>query len=481
MLFNSGHFLLFFPIVLILYFSTPSKYRWVLLLAASYYFYMAWEAIYISLILISTVVDFLVARSMSRESNPSRRKMLLWLSLTTNIGLLAFFKYLDFFADNVNQLLDWMSLDYMIPASSFLLPMGISFYTFQTMAYTIDVYNKKIEAEKHFGYFALYVSYFPQLVAGPIERAQNLLHQFRLHFAFDYERASAGLKQMLWGFFKKMVIADRISLMVNTVYSNPEAMDPSVLLLATFLFAFQIYCDFSGYSDIAIGASKIMGIKLMDNFRTPYLSSNISEFWSRWHISLSTWFRDYLYIPLGGNRVVKWRWYYNLMLVFIVSGFWHGANWTFIMWGALHGTYLIFALLFKRFKKRLRDFSMDNGLGKLDKCASIAITFILVLIAWVYFRAANISEANLIVSRLLSIDYSLSELKQFLLIEGGVKTLGMLFLLGIFILIDPFMDAVIKNQKRLSSRASYLVYSTIAVLILIAGSFGKVDFIYFQF
>ncbi|MEM7161991.1 MAG: MBOAT family O-acyltransferase [Bacteroidota bacterium] len=481
MLFNSGHFLIFFPIVLIVYFWAPKKYRWLILLVASYYFYMAWKAIYISLILISTVLDYFVGLAMSQEDDKRNRKILLFISLLVNLGLLGVFKYFNFFADNFNVLLGSLNLDYLIPASGLILPMGISFYTFQTMAYTIDVYNRKIEAEKHFGYFALYVSYFPQLVAGPIERAQNLLHQFKLEFRFEYERVVSGLKQMLWGFFKKMVIADRVAVLVEAAYSNPEACDGGTLLLATLLFTFQIYCDFSGYSDIAIGASRILGIKLMDNFRTPYLSRNVSEFWSRWHISLSTWFRDYLYIPLGGNRVVKWRWYYNLLIVFLVSGFWHGANWTFIAWGALHGIYLILALIFKEQKAQFSAKMNKWGLKRINTWTSIILTFVLVVIAWIYFRAENISDAHLILSKISSFDFNLVALESFIIDNGRVKALGILIIVAIFIFIDPFMDALIKNKRKVSSLSSYLIYSFLTVTILIAGNFGKVDFIYFQF
>jgi D-alanyl-lipoteichoic acid acyltransferase DltB (MBOAT superfamily) len=481
MLFNSLEFLIFFPAVVAAYYLLPHKYRWVLLLAASYYFYMAWKAVYIVLILFSTVVDYLISQRLGSEESEPNRKKLLWLSLFTNLGLLAFFKYFNFFQSNVNVLLGDLGLEYMIPASTFLLPMGISFYTFQTMAYTVDVYNRKIEPEKHPGYFALYVTYFPQLVAGPIERAQNLLHQFRLTQSFDQARVVEGLQQMLWGFFKKMVIADRVSAAVTLAYADPASMDGLSLLLATYLFAFQIYCDFSGYSDIAIGASKVLGIKLMDNFRTPYLSSNISEFWNRWHISLSTWFRDYLYIPLGGNRVVKWRWYYNLMLVFLVSGFWHGANWTFIVWGFLHGSYLVLAIWFKKFNEGLSSALRLNKNLKIKRGINMFITFHLAVLAWIYFRAENVGEGNIVLQKILSFDYSASALKAFFQAYGMNKLLGIMALVIFFVIIDPFMDRVIKQRMSMPTWAKYIVYPVLAALILLAGSFGKVDFIYFQF
>jgi D-alanyl-lipoteichoic acid acyltransferase DltB (MBOAT superfamily) len=316
-------------------------------------------------------------------------------------------------------------------------------------------------------------------VAGPIERAQNLLYQFRLKFDFEYGRAVSGLKQMLWGFFKKVVIADRVGVIVDMAYNSPGDYDGLALALATVLFAFQIYCDFSGYSDIAIGASKVLGIKLMDNFRTPYFSKDISEFWKRWHISLSTWFRDYLYIPLGGNRVVKWRWYYNLMIVFLVSGFWHGANWTFIIWGGLHGLYLVMAIVFEDVNKKL---AQVIGLTKskfLHKWVNIAITFALVLFAWIYFRANSATDGHLIVQKILSLS-SGSEHSLILYIADG-KVLITIALLGLFALSDSYVDSLIKQKRTLSRTPSLILYAAMMVIILIAGNFGEVNFLYFQF
>jgi len=335
MLFNSLDFLIFFPVIVGLYFALSPKYRWVLLLGASYYFYMCWKAEYIILIVFSTLVDYFAARQMARIQEKKKRRPFLYLSLLSNLGLLFFFKYWNFFSGETRALLDSWNIMADVPTFQLLLPVGISFYTFQTLSYTIDVYNGKLEPEKNLGRFALYVSFFPQLVAGPIERATHLLPQLRQTFDFDYQRVVSGLQQMLWGFFKKVVIADRLAVYVNEIYASPGDENGLALLLATYFFAFQIYCDFSGYSDIAIGAARVMGYDLMENFRTPYLSKSIREFWSRWHISLSTWFRDYLYIPLGGNRVPQVRWFLNLFIVFVVSGFWHGANWTFLIWGAL--------------------------------------------------------------------------------------------------------------------------------------------------
>ena len=321
MLFNSLHFLIFFPIVIVIYFCIPHKYRWILLLFASYYFYMSWKAEYVILILISTIIDYFVAIKISREDNEKMRKIYLLLSIITNIGLLISFKYLNFISSSVSEFLQLFSIQFSPIILDVLLPVGISFYTFQTLSYTIDVYRRRIKPERHFGIFAVYVSFFPQLVAGPIERGKNLLPQFLEKHYFDYIRVTNGLKLMLWGFFKKIVIADRLAVVVNAVYNNPTEFTGAPLILATVFFAFQIYCDFSGYSDIAIGTAQVMGYNLMDNFKRPYFAGSISEFWQRWHISLSTWFRDYLYIPLGGSRVSIPRWYFNLIIIFIVSGF----------------------------------------------------------------------------------------------------------------------------------------------------------------
>ena len=478
MLFNSLEFFIFFPIVVAVYFLLPFKFRWILLLGSSYYFYMAWKAEYIVLIIISTIVDYFASQKMAVAKN---KKPWLWLSICANLGILFTFKYYNFFSSNIQELFQNLGISYALPISELILPMGISFYTFQTMSYTIDVYYGRIKPEKHFGYFALYVTYFPQLVAGPIERAGNLLHQFRQKSSFEYSRVSEGFKQMLWGFFKKMVIADNIAVLVNMVYNHPTDYDGLTLLFATYLFAFQIYCDFSGYSDIAIGASKILGIKLMENFKVPYLSKNISEFWRRWHISLSTWFRDYLYIPLGGNRVVKWRWYYNLVVVFLVSGFWHGANWTFIVWGGLHGAYLLGAIIFKNFQDLLNQQLGFNKNKEIGKLVSIFVTFHLVVLAWIFFRANTIEDAFFVTKSILTANFSIAEFYAFVLKIGvGIFAIKIL-LLAIFIIVDPYVDKLVKGLIHLPSKFNYLIYSSISASIMILGYFGEVDFIYFQF
>ena len=352
---------------------------------------MCWKVEYIVLIITSTLIDYFIAKKMADLKEKVKRKKWLLISLFSNLGILFGFKYFDFVNDNVQALFDqqFNIFDGILPFE-LLLPVGISFYTFQTLGYTIDVYNGKTPAQKHLGIFAVYVSFFPQLVAGPIERATHLLPQFFVEHKFSYSRVKYGLQQMLWGFFKKVVIADQLAIVVNGVYDNLDNYSGIVFVIATIFFAFQIYCDFSGYSDIAIGSARVMGFELMDNFKRPYFSKSIAEFWKRWHISLSTWFRDYVYIPLGGNRVLKWRWYYNLFITFLVSGLWHGANWNYIAWGALHGTYLIVAILLIKPKKYIIQITGLQGTF-IYKLCQVLITFSLVVFAWIFFRVGSIS------------------------------------------------------------------------------------------
>ena len=330
MLFNSFHFLVFFIVVTSLYFALPYKNRWFLLLISSCYFYMAFVPIYILILGFTIVIDYFAGIYIENATG-KKKKFYLIFSLIANIGVLAIFKYYNFINANLSFLLHGFALTNPLPYLSILLPIGLSFHTFQAMSYTIEVYRGNQKAERHFGIYSLYVMFYPQLVAGPIERPQNLLHQFRERYDFNYERVTSGLRLMAWGLFKKVVIADRLAIVVDTVYNNPEQHNSLTLIIATIFFAFQIFCDFSGYSDMAIGAARVMGFKLMTNFDKPYQSKSIHEFWKRWHISLSTWFRDYFYISLGGNRVSIPRWYLNLFLVFLVSGLWHGANWTFVI------------------------------------------------------------------------------------------------------------------------------------------------------
>ncbi len=363
---------------------------------------MSWKAEYAVLIMISTIIDYFAALHMSRTKKKTTRKGLLLLSLCVNLGLLFAFKYFNFFSESARVFLQSFGMQFSPLMLNVLLPVGISFYTFQTLGYTIDVYNKKIKPEKHFGVFAVYVSFFPQLVAGPIERAKNLMPQFYKKHKFNYMRITNGLKLMLWGFFKKVVIADRLALVVNTVYADPYGYSGIPLIVATVFFAFQIYCDFSGYSDIAIGAAQVMGYNLMDNFKRPYFAKTISEFWKRWHISLSTWFRDYLYIPLGGNRVKVPRWYFNLFITFVISGLWHGANWTFLAWGAIHGIYLIISIITKKWRAYLHSITGLTKIPWMHNMLKRAIIFALVCIGWIFFRADTIAEGWYVLTHLFS-------------------------------------------------------------------------------
>jgi len=407
-------------------------------------------------------------------------------SLIANIGVLAVFKYYNFLNHNLSFFLHGFGLPDPIPFLSILLPIGLSFHTFQAMSYTIEVYRGHQKAERHFGIYALYVMFYPQLVAGPIERPQNLLHQFREKFDFDYDRVTSGLRLMAWGLFKKVVIADRLTIIVDKVYNNPEHYNSLSLIVATIFFSFQIFCDFSGYSDMAIGAARIMGFKLMTNFNKPYQSKSIHEFWKRWHISLSSWFKDYFYISLGGNRVTIPRWYLNLFIVFLVSGLWHGANWTFVIWGALHGFYLVFALITKDFREKF------NKLFFIDKIPllSVLTTFILVAFAWIFFRANNVQSAIYITKHIITgIPDMVAKLLNHQSIYEHIAECGKKYL-GQSVLLILFMEAVHYVQYKTSISSLFMkqpiyirwaVYYMLITVIVYWGVFENRQFIYFQF
>ncbi|PAB58267.1 MBOAT family O-acyltransferase [Anaeromicrobium sediminis] len=489
MLFNSIDFLIFFMIVIPLYFILPFKHRWILLLASSYYFYMSWNPIYIVLIIFSTIVDYFASIKMSQVEEKKKRKKYLFFSLATNLGLLFVFKYFNFFSVTTANMLNYTGIHIQPYRINLLLPVGISFYTFQTLSYTIDVYNGKTKAERHFGIFALYVSFFPQLVAGPIERSNHLLPQFHRNYKFDYDRVKSGLMLMLWGFFKKVVIADRLALLVNTVYNNPENYQGFPLILATVFFTFQIYCDFSAYSDIAIGCARVMGFDLMKNFDRPYFSKSIKEFWARWHISLSTWFRDYVYIPLGGNRVKLNRNLMNLFITFTISGLWHGASLTFVVWGMLHGTYLIVEKLTEDFREKIIDLLKINKESFSFKLFNCVKTFILVNLAWVFFRANSIKDAMYIIKNMFKINlfnqiqfieelYNLGLDKQ----EFWLAITSIIFLL--FIHWTQRKNSLGSRINREPLVARWIVYYGLLFAIIIFGVYGGYDesqFIYFQF
>lgn len=476
MLFNSFHFLFFFIIATTLYFATPHKNRWILLLVSSCYFYMAFVPIYILILAFTIVIDYFAGLYIEKTKG-GRRKMFLICSLLANIGVLAFFKYYNFLDYNLSFMLHKFGASNPIPYLSILLPIGLSFHTFQAMSYTIEVYRGHQKAERHFGIYSLYVMFYPQLVAGPIERPQNLLHQFREKHEFEYNRVVEGLKLILWGFFKKLVIADRLAIYVNAVYNNPQHHSGLTLLLATIFFAFQIYCDFSAYSDIAIGTAKVMGFKLMTNFNRPYFSRNISEFWKRWHISLSTWFRDYLYISLGGNRVTIPRWYFNLIIVFVLSGFWHGANWTYIIWGALNGFYLVFAIVTYGLRKKITAFLGLDKLPKINLFLQILITFLLSCFAWIFFRANNVTDAFCIIRKISTFKGPIFFDQLSIIIY---PFFGICFLLFVELKQEYYKGSFsFLNNNNWVFR--FLSYSFLIILILLIGVFDGGQFIYFQF
>ena len=408
MLFNSLEFLLFFPVVTLVYFVLPVRFRHWWLLAASYYFYMCWSPRYALLMLFSTAVTWLGGRvidSANRLADPAarqrRRRAALTLSLASNLAVLAVFKYLTFFLENLARLAGLAGLRMAVPELGLLLPVGISFYTFQALGYTIDVYRGDIDAEPDFFRYALFVSFFPQLVAGPIERSGSLLRQLRAEQRFDGARVRAGLVRMAWGFFIKVVIADRLAFFVDAVFNDPAGKPGSAVALASVLFTFQIYCDFGGYSNIAIGAAQVMGVTIMENFRQPLLAPSVRDFWRRWHISLSSWFRDYLYIPLGGSRRGKARAILNTLIVFFVSGLWHGAAWHFVLWGVLHGLYLTVGRLTLPGRQRLRAALGVRENGALHRVCGTLLTFGFVVFAFLIFRANSLSDAVTLIRAML--------------------------------------------------------------------------------
>src|ERR1700741_4174995 len=392
MLFNSIEFIIFFPLVTVLYFLLPHRYRWFHLLISSCVFYSFFIPVYILILFFTIIIDYYAGLFIEKAPGRVKKKRWLVLSICANVGVLAVFKYYNFFIDNVNQLLGYDAHS-SLPYLHIILPIGLSFHTFQAMSYTIEVYRGNQKAERHSGIYALYVMFYPQLVAGPIERPQNMLHQFYRKHEFEYARVVSGLRLMLWGLFKKVVVADNLVNVVNTIYSDQYPQNSLTYCIAALFFSFQIYCDFSGYSDIAVGSARVMGFDLMQNFNLPYISRSVREFWSRWHISLSTWFRDYLYIPLGGSRVPLWKHWRNLILVFLISGFWHGANWTFVIWGALHGLAVISgAMFFKATAANSRFASFLKAFG----------VFVFVTIAWIFFRAESLNRACAVIKTILT-------------------------------------------------------------------------------
>jgi D-alanyl-lipoteichoic acid acyltransferase DltB (MBOAT superfamily) len=396
MLFNSIDFAIFLPIVFLLYWFVVNKtirLQNLFIVIVSYVFYGWWDWRFLSLIIFSTILDYTIGISFSKAETPNSRKALLWVSILVNLGFLGFFKYFNFFLDSFVTAFSFFGIKITGHSLHVTLPVGLSFYTFQSLSYTIDVYKKKLEPTKDFIAYAAFVSFFPQLVAGPIGRAVDLLPQFHNPRIFEYDKAVDGMRQMMWGLFKKIVIADNCAEYANQIFNNSNEYSGSTLLMGAFLFAVQIYCDFSGYSDIAIGTARLFGINLMRNFAFPYFSRDIAEFWRRWHISLSTWFRDYVYFPLGGSQGSKWMSVRNIFITFIISGFWHGANWTFIVWGAINAFYFLPLLLANKNRENLETVAQGKYFPSLRELASMLFTFALTLVAWIFFRAKNIDHA----------------------------------------------------------------------------------------
>lgn len=478
MLFNSIDFAIFLPIIFILYWFFTNKnlkLQNFLIVVASYTFYGWWDWRFLSLIIFSTVLDYSIGINLSKQESNTKRKILLWTSIFVNLGFLGFFKYYNFFLDNFITAFSFFGTEINANSLNIILPVGISFYTFQTLSYTIDVYKRKIKPTKDLIAFSAFVSFFPQLVAGPIERATNLLPQFYIKRNFDYSKAVDGMRQILWGLFKKIVIADNCAQYANIIFNNSSEYSGSTLVLGAIFFTFQIYGDFSGYSDIAIGTSRLFGFNLKQNFAFPYFSRDIAEFWRRWHISLSTWFRDYLYIPLGGSRGGTWNKIRNVFIIFLVSGFWHGANWTFIFWGALNALYFLPIFLTKKNRNNLDTVAQGKFLPNIKESFFILRTFFLTVFAWIFFRAENISHAYNFILKIFS--------KSFFYLPE-VRPTNIILLTCFFIIIEWFghegqhtLSNIFKIKKRFYRWSFYLL-----ICLLIFLYHGKQQkFIYFQF
>jgi alginate O-acetyltransferase complex protein AlgI len=497
MLFNSLQFLIFFPVTVIVYFILPRRIRWLFLLAASCYFYMAFVPKYILILAATIVVDYFAGIYIER-SEGAKRKFFLITSIVANVGFLAFFKYFNFLAGNINALASFTHWNYSIPLLNIILPIGLSFHTFQAMSYTIEVYRKKQKAERHFGMYALYVMFFPQLVAGPIERPQQLLPQLHKPRPFLYDDAVTGLKYMLWGLFKKVVIADNIAGVIQPIFHSPGLFSGPALTLAVVLFAFQLYADFSGYSDIAVGAARLFGVHLMLNFNRPYFSKSVAEFWRRWHISLMSWLRDYLYYPLvfAGRRRRRWWVFFSLLFTFFISGLWHGADWKYVFMGLLNGVYLVFSQLTGRLRLSAVKLLRLNLFPAFHRLLQTAMTFGLVCLGWIFFRAENLHSAFVIFSRLATgwpqlwpgITH-LSALRQTLFFGSNLDKTQAVQMAGLFasLLLLLVFELIARRRSVflfLSEKPIVLrwgCYYLVLFAILFFGKFGAQQFIYFQF
>jgi D-alanyl-lipoteichoic acid acyltransferase DltB (MBOAT superfamily) len=492
MLFNSWEFACFFPLVTLLYFALPHSWRWMLLVAASCWFYACFVPSYLLILGATIVVDY--AAGIAMETHPRYKRPILWASILSNAGFLFFFKYFNFVNANVTWLTDLLGVHNPIRNLDILLPIGLSFHTFQAMSYTIEVYRGAQSAERHFGIYALYVVFYPQLVAGPIERPQNMLHQFHERHSFDDRGATNGLRLMLWGAFKKIVIADRLAVPVEAYFGHPSDHHGLAPVVASILFAFQIYCDFSGYCDIALGAAEVMGFRLMQNFNRPYFARSIDDFWRRWHISLSTWFRDYVYVPLGGSRVGVGRWIRNILIVFMLSGLWHGANWTYVAWGGLHATYLIVGRATRQFREAAAVWIGFAKWPRVQAAYQMCITFLLVSLAWVFFRAQTLAQASMICRSLIGGVWA--TLRTLTLhgrasFDTGVTALFTspseqfvcFGLIGGLVVIEGLQGTASFSEwlARWPWTVRWAAYQTATVAIILLGSLETRQFIYFQF
>lgn len=482
MLFNSLDFAIFLPIVFILYwFVTKENLRLqnILLLVSSYFFYACWDWRFLFLLIFSTALDYFTGIKIFDSSNKRKKLFWLWLSICVNLGFLGVFKYYNFFVASFADGLKLLGLNVNLGSIQVILPVGISFYTFHGLSYVLDLYNNKIKPERNFVDYSVFVSFFPLLVAGPIERATHLLPQIIKKRVFNYASAVDGLRQILWGLFKKIVIADNCAEYANIIFNNSEAYTGSTLVLGALFFTFQIYCDFSGYSDIALGTARLFGIDLLRNFAFPYFSRDIAEFWRRWHISLSSWFRDYLYIPLGGSKGGTWMKIRNTFIIFLVSGFWHGANWTFIFWGLLNAIYIMPSIVFNTNRNNLDIVARGKYLPTLKEFMAIVITFSLTVFAWIFFRANNVSHAFNYISEIFS--SSLLTLPYF---EGIQGAFPIVLLTGIFIIIEWLGREQQYALAKLGTKWNRLMrYSIYYLLIITIYFFGgkEQQFIYFQF
>jgi len=489
-IFNSLHYLFFLPLVTLLYYLLPVRSRWILLLIASYYFYMVWEPIYIVLILISTLVDYYCGIKMGELHTKKERRPFMLISLMTGLTMLGTFKYYDFFADSTNKLLAAMNMEYMLPIAHLILPLGISFYTFQTLSYTFDVYKGKSAPEKKLGIFALYVMFFPQLVAGPIERASHLISQFHFDYKFDREKMTSGLRLILLGLFKKVVIADQLGIMVASVFNHPDGAHSVSIYIACLLFAQQVYCDFSGYTDIARGSARLLGIELMENFQLPFFSRSINVMWTKWHISLMSWFRDYIMFPLIRKG---WSWPAVFGLIFLVSGIWHGANWTFVVWGLYNGIFVIYSKSTEKFREGIFDKLGIHKNNLIRQWFQFFMVFHIFAFGSVFFRARTLSDSWTFIKGLFTdvggtislIIHNPGNVRQDILYLGK-DSISFYLIIGFVIMLELFQWQLRKNSldkfmNGLQIVPRFTIYLVAVISIILMSNISETPFIYFQF